>query len=274
MAFCAVSGSRRLRSATILAAAATCGLLLGCRAEDVVAIADSVVAGAPPNGGTAGTAGTAGTSPGGSFGEGGSQAASCGDSVLNQGESDVDCGGPCPACAIDAACTSSDDCASGSCADSKCATTLSVYYTTSSRIASALSVRPSFEIHNDGPSVVPLSELEIRYFFTNEGSGTPVAQCPILPSDCDVLQLSFGVVDPPRPLADSYLSVGFNTSAPSLAAGSISKRYEVGFRNSGIGPLQQTNDYSYDSSFDQAAPSQKTCLYRNGKLIWGLEPPP
>jgi hypothetical protein len=151
---------------------------------------------------------------------------------------------------------------------------LSVYYTTSSRIASAPSVRPSFEIHNEGSAAVPLSELEIRYFFTNEGSGTPNGQCPLLQPECDVLQLSFGLVQPARPLADSYLSVSFSASAPTVAAGSSSARYEVSFRSSDIGPLQQSNDYSFDPSLEDFAPSEKTCLYRNGKLVWGVEPPP
>ncbi|HVY25306.1 MAG TPA: cellulose binding domain-containing protein [Polyangiaceae bacterium] len=244
-------------------------LLLSCRTEDIVATADSgLLAGAAASGGSPSV------STGGSSGEGGGLTASCTNAIRDPNESDVDCGGACPGCAVGAVCTSNDDCASGSCAENACAATLSVFYRTSSRLASALAVRPSFEIHNDGPSVVPLSELEIRYFFTNEGSSAPISQCPNLPPDCDVLQLSFGSVNPVRPLADSYLSVAFTAAAESVAPGGVSRRYEVSFHSSGIGPLQQSNDYSFDPNSDDAAPSQTTCLYRNGKLIWGLEPGP
>jgi hypothetical protein len=213
-------------------------LLLGCRTEDVVAVA--VRAG---------------------NGQGTEDPASA--SAGSAGETD----------AVDGACNSNEDCASGSCIESRCATTLSVYYTTPVRAASALMARPVFDIHNDGTSAVPLNELEIRYFFTNEVS-TLQSQCPILQANCNIVQLSFGQVEPARPLADTYLSVTFSAAAPSLAPGSSSGLYEVIVRNEGIGLLEQSNDYSFDASFVDAAPSEKSCLYRNGKLIWGREPPP
>lgn len=46
--------------------------------------------------------------------------ASCFDGVLNESESDVDCGGYCPPCAQDGACRISRDCASGRCAEGIC----------------------------------------------------------------------------------------------------------------------------------------------------------
>jgi hypothetical protein len=45
----------------------------------------------------------------------------CTNGTLDSGESDVDCGGPCPHCANDAACASADDCASGVCSGGRCA---------------------------------------------------------------------------------------------------------------------------------------------------------
>jgi hypothetical protein len=42
------------------------------------------------------------------------QPATCLDGIANQTESDIDCGGPCPTgCALDAACTGSEDCGDG-----------------------------------------------------------------------------------------------------------------------------------------------------------------
>ena len=51
---------------------------------------------------------------------GGPTAPSCSDGVGNGGESDVDCGGPCAACAAGDACAGAGDCASGVCAGSTC----------------------------------------------------------------------------------------------------------------------------------------------------------
>ncbi|HTA92353.1 MAG TPA: discoidin domain-containing protein [Polyangiaceae bacterium] len=48
-------------------------------------------------------------------------AASCSDTVINQGETDVDCGGSnCPACAVDKKCRAASDCASGICQGQLC----------------------------------------------------------------------------------------------------------------------------------------------------------
>jgi hypothetical protein len=50
-----------------------------------------------------------------------SQSESCLDGLLNQNESDVDCGGGCDACPDGLACNRDDDCMSGFCAGGQCA---------------------------------------------------------------------------------------------------------------------------------------------------------
>ncbi len=45
----------------------------------------------------------------------------CDDRMLNGGESDLDCGGPCPGCSVGQMCSSSLDCLSGLCAAGVCA---------------------------------------------------------------------------------------------------------------------------------------------------------
>ena len=47
---------------------------------------------------------------------------SCNDSIKNQLESDVDCGGSCPGCLNGKQCTKDEDCASLSCIDMLCGT--------------------------------------------------------------------------------------------------------------------------------------------------------
>ncbi len=49
-------------------------------------------------------------------------AALCGNSTKDPLESDVDCGGPCPKCALDKGCSGDGDCASAHCVMNKCAT--------------------------------------------------------------------------------------------------------------------------------------------------------
>lgn len=45
---------------------------------------------------------------------------SCTDGIQNQGESDIDCGGPCPRCDNGRTCASRDDCATAFCKDGTC----------------------------------------------------------------------------------------------------------------------------------------------------------
>ncbi|HMR10676.1 MAG TPA: hypothetical protein PKA88_33090 [Polyangiaceae bacterium] len=45
---------------------------------------------------------------------------SCHDGIKNGPESDVDCGGDCPPCALGKTCSSARDCVSGRCADGEC----------------------------------------------------------------------------------------------------------------------------------------------------------
>ncbi|MCD6498098.1 MAG: hypothetical protein J7M25_07320 [Deltaproteobacteria bacterium] len=45
---------------------------------------------------------------------------SCDDGILNQDETDVDCGGSCPPCDVGLACTGDDDCASDACTNNVC----------------------------------------------------------------------------------------------------------------------------------------------------------
>jgi len=75
------------------------------------------------NGGVAGAGGgdTAGASVGASGGGGSPIAASCVDGIRNQGETDVDCGGPaCEACAPGEQCEVDADCSSGVCTSATC----------------------------------------------------------------------------------------------------------------------------------------------------------
>lgn len=44
----------------------------------------------------------------------------CSDKLISDAETDVDCGGGCPPCAMGKACKTADDCASGSCVDDTC----------------------------------------------------------------------------------------------------------------------------------------------------------
>lgn len=68
--------------------------------------------------GAGGSGGAGGELGGGGTGGAG---AACSDEAIGPGETDVDCGGPCPPCADDLSCVVPDDCQSGVCTDGHCA---------------------------------------------------------------------------------------------------------------------------------------------------------
>jgi mannan endo-1,4-beta-mannosidase len=161
----------------------------------------------------------------------------------------------------------------GACVAGTCDATLEVRYRTDVGTVSEW-IRPFMEVHNTGPSSVPLSELELRYFYTFEGAGSEEVQCFYAsPGGCDSLQLTFVDVSPELPGANSYLRVRFEEGAGSLSSTIGVAHFEGAFHKSPFAPYDQGNDYSFDGSKqDGYALHDKVCLYRNGVLVWGEEP--
>jgi hypothetical protein len=83
--------------------------------------------------------------------------------------------------------------------------------------------------------------------------------------------LSFVPIDPPRPLADYYFSVKFSADAGSVPLGGA-QRFELAFNKESFDLHDQSDDYSYDASKTNYSVHDEVCLYRNGVLIWGIEP--
>jgi hypothetical protein len=77
------------------------------------------------SGAGAGSGATGGTGAGGSAGATSSTSAAgggaCSDDQKSPGETDVDCGGPCPKCLLDAACSGNGDCSTNHCDAGTCA---------------------------------------------------------------------------------------------------------------------------------------------------------
>jgi hypothetical protein len=149
---------------------------------------------------------------------------------------------------------------------------------------SANTIRATFSLVNDTEVAVPLSELTIRYWFTDGSEPSPwefacdvgtVGVTGLQPPPSDVTREVTGVfrkVSPSRPGADMYFEVGFLAAAGDLLPGQSSlfrtRVYRVNYRN-----ITQADDYSFDSKNTAFAPSRHITLYRNGQLLSGVEPP-
>src|SRR5215212_995158 len=152
--------------------------------------------------------------------------------------------------------------------------TLRVQYRAADTNAGDNQVKPHFNIINSGSSSVPLTELKIRYWYTREGTVGQTFFCDFsaVTGGCSNVTGSFFAVNPPRSGADFYLEVGFNTAAGSIAAGSQSGEVQARFSKTDWSNYNETGDYSFDPTKTAFADWDHVTLYRNGALVWGVEP--
>jgi endoglucanase len=131
-------------------------------------------------------------------------------------------------------------------------------------------------IVNTGSDPVPMSEIEMRYYFTNDSApssghvsdcwhATPPAQCST--TTRTVVQMSQPVSD-----ADFYLSVTFPSSSQIIQVSGQAGEFKLGVRAQDWTVFTQSNDHSYSGSTSFIDPYQNITLYQNGVKVWGTEP--
>ncbi|WP_438447010.1 cellulase family glycosylhydrolase [Gorillibacterium sp. sgz5001074] len=124
-------------------------------------------------------------------------------------------------------------------------------------------IKPQFNIKNTGASSVKLSELKLRYYFSKDGS-------PSMISWIDWAQIGGSHIN--RSFTDSYVELGFDEGAGTVAAGGETGEIQLRMSKNDWSNFNETNDYSFDSSKTAFIDWNKVTLYRNGTLVWGLEP--
>jgi subtilisin family serine protease len=134
------------------------------------------------------------------------------------------------------------------------------------------SLKPRLQIINHTASTIPFSELKLRYWYTNEGDKTQSLACDYSPIGCGNVTGSFVKLATPQPGADTYVEVGFTTSAGALLPGRSSGELVLRINKSDWSNYNETGDYSYDPARTTYAAWSRVTLYRNGQLIWGVEP--
>jgi endo-1,4-beta-xylanase len=152
--------------------------------------------------------------------------------------------------------------------------TLKLQYRAADTNAGDNQIKPHFNIVNLGGSSVPLSELKIRYWFTREGTQAQNFWCDYsaITGSCSNVTGTFVQLNPARSGADFYLEVGFTAGAGSIAAGGQSGEIQTRFSKSDWSNYIETGDYSFDPTKLSFADWTRITLYRNGVLVWGVEP--
>jgi hypothetical protein len=156
--------------------------------------------------------------------------------------------------------------------------TLRVLYHPGDGMVADNHVKPHLQILNAGNNAVPLSELEIRYYYSIDGQILASEQATVdyakLGNQHVVLANRFnstgGPAQPPSD-ADHYLSVKFDDAAGSLAAGQDTGEIQTRFNKVDWSNYDETNDHSYSSNTSYAD-SWSVALFRNGQRVWGIRP--
>lgn len=131
-------------------------------------------------------------------------------------------------------------------------------------------IKPYLKLVNNDTVAAAYKELTARYWFTAEnfaGINTWIDYA-VLGSK---VKMQYIALDTPRNGAFAYIAYSFDSTAGSLAAGANSGAIQSRIANKNWGILQETDDYSYTANQAYTTNDHIT-LYRNGKLVWGVEP--
>lgn len=129
-------------------------------------------------------------------------------------------------------------------------------------------IKPHFNLINSGKQSVDLSELEIRYWFADDGAPPLVFWCDYAQLGCGSVRGAFSNSD--RMGGSRVLELSF--SSGTLAAGAATGEIQTRFNKEDWSLFDERDDYSFDPRKTAFTDWYKVTLYQRGTLIWGLEP--
>lgn len=145
---------------------------------------------------------------------------------------------------------------------------ISVEYRCAEDAEAANQIKPVLNVvHKSGTETITLSDLKIRYYFTNEQEGkTFQADIDYTPLGSENITREFVTVAGNL----CYLEIGFTETAGVLTSrtGEIQMRLHA----ADYSFINQADDYSFDPDLTVFTESDKITLYKDGELIWGVEP--
>ncbi|HEV2346711.1 MAG TPA: glycoside hydrolase family 9 protein [Actinocrinis sp.] len=150
--------------------------------------------------------------------------------------------------------------------------TLVAQYETSTTAATTSSISNQIQLVNTGSTAAQLSNVTVRYWFTEDGTQPLTYACDYAPVGCANVTGTFAAVSPAKATADHYLQLSFGSAAGTLAAGASTGGIQNRIYQSNYATMTQTNDYSFNAADSAFTANPTITVYYNGQLIYGTEP--
>lgn len=136
---------------------------------------------------------------------------------------------------------------------------------------SSNSISPQFKIINTGSASINLSDVKLRYYFTDDDATSQNFWCDWSSIDSANVVANFVAMDQPTETADCYLEISFANTAGSLDSGE-SALLQTRVSKADWSNYTQSNDYSFNSSATDYSDWTKVTAYLTNSLQWGVEP--
>jgi hypothetical protein len=138
------------------------------------------------------------------------------------------------------------------------------------RSATTNTVYPRYKLYNTGSKAIDLKDIEIRYYYTSDGTVEQNFWCDWTPVGSGNVTGKFIKVPEPAANADYCFETSFTSSAGKLMPGA-GLEIQLRFAKANWSSYSQTNDYSFNSSATGYADWSKASVYIGGELVWGNE---
>ena len=132
-------------------------------------------------------------------------------------------------------------------------------------------IYPHIEIANTGSTAIALSNITVRYYYTEDGTQSQTFWCDWSTAGTSNVSGTFVSLSTPLSNADHYLQIGFTSAAGSLAPGATVE-VQSRFAKSDWSNYNQTNDYSFNASAGSYTSWSHITGYISGTLSSGTEP--
>ncbi len=145
-------------------------------------------------------------------------------------------------------------------------------YRTDDTNAKDNAIRPQFNIKNTGKTAVKLSDLKIRYYYTDESKQAQQFFLDWAKIGNEKVKATFVTLPNPKSKADKYVEISFTDGAGTIQPGGETGEIQSRIHAANWSNFDETNDYSYGATQTAFADWDHGTVYQQGKLVWGIEP--